>query len=144
MDRQIFLTLTGRRREEDGSETIATLSVPAAYFERNGWRYLLYEETDDSAPEPVKGCVKYKDNLLEVTKKGSVSTRLVFRPGYRYKTGYATPFGLLAFDLCTSSVASVFSEDEGEITAVYTLEDESGRAAHCDISIKIQKKSKKA
>ncbi len=142
MERDVFLTLNGRRWEEDGVETVTSLSAPAQYFEQDGCRYLFYKEAGEGAGAPVKCRIRLQGNILEVNRKGSVSTRLVFEAGARHRADYATPFGLLSFDICTSCIRSLFGEDVGEIEAAYTLEDGNQLIARCELSIKIHKKGK--
>lgn len=48
--------------------------------------------------------IKYRGNLLEVTRHGAVNTRMVFECGREHMTDYATPFGCLRLGILTHSL----------------------------------------
>lgn len=137
MKKKVRLTLTGRQRDETGQENVTELSAEAEYYERNGSRYILYEEN-----EADTGCaqsiLKLKDGLLELTRKGSVNTHMVFEEGREHMTDYNTPFGALQLGIVTSGVCSKQSEDCLEIHIDYDLTDRGHILSHCNIFIKIQ------
>ena len=137
MDNQVRLTLIGRQRDPLGSETVTELSADADFYERNGSLYILYEEKAEDG-SPTKNVIKYKNNLLELTRKGAFNTCMVFAPGREYMTDYVTSFGLLKFGILTDSVKSQRQEDYLEITADYTLKEQERVISYCKIDIKIQ------
>ena len=138
MERKIFLTLIGLQRDEAGQETTTAFSAEAEYFEQNGSQYILYQETGENGSDNVKNIIKLKGHLLEVTKKGSVTSRMVFEEGAEHATNYVTPFGQLQLNIFTHSVSSFFSEDMAEITADYTLIGDQSPILRCNISIKMK------
>lgn len=137
MKKKVRLTLTGRQRDEAGQENITELSADAEYYERNGSRYILYEEngTDTGC---IQSVIKLKDRLLELTRKGSVNTRMVFEEGREHIADYITPLGTLQLGIATSSVCSKQAGDCLEIHTDYDLTDRGHILSHCNISIKIQ------
>lgn len=141
MDKQVWLTLTGRQWDEEKNEIVTEQSAPGTFYERNGSLYILYEERTEEGVI-VKNTIKLKGTLLELTKKGAVNTCMIFEPGREHKTDYATPFGSLRLGILTDSVELREAEEQTEITANYVL-TESGRAiSHCKISIKILNRGK--
>ena len=139
MDRNVALTLTGCQRDPDGGETVTELSAAAEYFERNGAIYILYEErTEDGGT--AKSRIKLKDNLLKVTRKGSVNTCMLFEAGREHMTEYSTPFGNLQMGIFTHSVESDHSDNELTIVADYSLTADGAEISRCKLSIKIQGK----
>ena len=52
----------------------------------------------------VHNRIKYKDNLLEVTRNGAINTRMVFESGKEHMTDYATPYGCLRLGILTHSL----------------------------------------
>ena len=137
MKKKVWLTLTGRQWDETGQENVTKLSAEAEYYERNGSRYILYEENEADTGS-TQNIIKLKDGLLELTKKGSVSTRMIFEEGQEHVTDYNTPFGTLQLDIITSGLCSKQSEDCLEIHIDYDLTDRGHILSHCNISIKIQ------
>ena len=137
MKRKVRLTLIGRQRDDAGQENVTELSADAEYYERNGCRYVLYEEDG-----PDAGCtqsiIKLKDGLLELTRKGSVNTRMVFEEGKEHMADYITPFGTLQLCIATTGICSKHTKSCLEIYADYDLTDRGYVLSHCNISIKIQ------
>ena len=139
MNRNVQLTLTGSQQDPEGGETVTELSAEAEYFEQNGAVYILYEEhTEDGGV--IKSRIKLKDLLLEVTRRGSVNTYMVFEAGKEHMTEYATPSGTLHMGVFTHSVVTEPSEKGLNITADYSLTACGEEISRCKISIKIHDK----
>lgn len=136
MDKQVLLTLTGLQRDPSGSETVTELSTEAECYERNGSLYILYEERAEDG-SLTKNIIKYKNQLLELTKKGAVSSCMVFEPGREHMADYVTPFGLLKLGILTASVTMQCLEDQTEIVAEYSLTEYGEVISHCKIIINI-------
>ena len=129
--------MTGRQRDETGQENVTELSADAEYYERNGSRYILYEENEADTGH-TQSIIKLKDGLLELTKKGFLNTHMVFEEGREHITDYNTPFGVLQLGIVTSGMCSKQSGDCLEIYIDYDLTDRGHILSHCNISIKIQ------
>lgn len=129
--------LTGRQRDETGQENVTKLSAEAEYYERNGSRYILYEENEADTGS-TQNIIKLKEGLLELTKKGSVSTRMIFEEGQKHVTDYNTPFGALQLGITTMDICTKQSKGCLEIRVDYELTDREHILSHCNISIKIQ------
>lgn len=137
MNNQVQLTLIGQQRDPSGSETVTELSANAEIYERNGSLYILYEEKSEDG-SLTKNVIKHKNSMLELTKKGTINTCMIFEPGREHMTDYATPFGLLRLGILTDSVKSQQQKDCLEITADYTLTEQERVISYCKIFIKIQ------
>lgn len=137
MEKQVFLTLVGRQRSPEGEETVTEQSAEAQYSERNGALYLLYEEKTQDGGR-IRNRIKYREPLLELTRQGAVTTRMIFEPGREHTTDYATPFGLLRLGVRTAAVESDCGTDRTKISARYTLTDHGEPISHCEIHIFVQ------
>ena len=137
MKKKVRLTLTGRQRDEAGQENVTELSVQAEYYERNGSRYILYEE-NETGTGCTQNIIKLKDGLLELTRKGAVNTRMIFEEGQQHMTDYITPIGTLQLGIATAGVCLKQTNGCLEIHADYDLTDRGHILSHCNISIKIQ------
>lgn len=124
MGTTVQLTLIGHQRDSAGEETITKSTATAEYYEKNGTLYLLYDENlecsetvteiqknnEDAAEIPknsntvVHNRIKCKDNLLEVTRIGTINTHMVFESGKEHMTDYATPYGCLRLGILTHSL----------------------------------------
>lgn len=136
MGKEVQLTLIGLQRDEEGQENITRLSVMAEYYLKKDSHYILYEESQPDG-RPAKNTIKFKNNLLELTKRGVVNSRMVFEKGQEHMTDYATPFGLLRLGVLTREIVFRQSGNFLEIEAHYSLTQEGQPFSHCKITINI-------
>lgn len=138
MNRKGRLTIVGIQRDEDGAESRIESAAPAEYGFRGGSHYILYEESSDSPGETTQNIIKLKDNILELTRKGAVSTRMLFEPGREHTTLYATAFGSLPLGVVTDALKSSVSEYDFQIRAEYSLTSRGRPVSRCNIFIKFE------
>ena len=113
MAEKAMLTLEGRQRDESGEETVTRLRTQADYSIRNGCHYILYEEKLPDSEAVVKNLIKLKGSVLEMTKRGPVSSRMVFEAGQSHRTDYVTPYGILPLEVCTQELEVCAGEPDG-------------------------------
>ena len=138
MDKKVRITVTGRQWDEDGIETVTEQSADAEYYEQNDSVYILYEEISNADYEKTKNTLKIKDGVLELTKKGSVNSRMVFQEGVEHMTEYSTLFGRLQLGIRTQAIHMLKSDKMQEITVDYDLSANGHNLSRCKIIIKIQ------
>ncbi len=138
MNRKVRIILTGSQRDGDGLETVTEQSAEAEYYEQGHSIYILYEEVSDTASVKTKNTIKIKDNVLELTKKGSVTSRMVFQEGLEHMTEYITSFGRLQLGILTHAVHIAESEDALEVSVDYDLSGDGQLLSRCKIIIKVQ------
>ncbi len=129
------LTLISRQRTEEGEETITETSLQAEYYERNGSLYLLYQESLEGTEDVTRNCIKLKGGLLEITRKGAVSTRMVFEEGREHLTDYMTPYGCLKIGVRTEALECLRQDEKLELHARYCLTSQGEPFTHCTMSI---------
>ena len=86
MAQKAMLTLIGRQRDQAGEESVTESRAKADYYEKDGASYILYEEMPDDSADVVKTVIKYRANLLEMTKRGLVRSRMIFQAGQTHRT----------------------------------------------------------
>ena len=79
MARKAELSLTGRQRDQDGEESVTESRMTADYYEKEGSSYILYEETQKDSGDIVRSIIKYNGSTLEMTRRGAVRSRMIFR-----------------------------------------------------------------
>ena len=89
---------------------------------------------DDSA-DVVKTIIKYRDNLLEMTKRGLVRSRMIFQAGQAHRTDYVTPYGTLPLEVATREASFSREEDGTVIRLEYTLSSGGQFLSHCTMDI---------
>lgn len=140
--KDVHITVTGTQFNEDGHRTVTEQKVEGQYFERNGNRYLLYEERDSDTGTVTKNTIKIEESAVEISRNGHISSRMVFRPGETHRTGHVTPYGILTLDIYTESLKSVWEENNGILQVAYRLYAEGNLLSDNKLSVKVTAREK--
>lgn len=145
MDRNVTLKISGLHMEseqEDGSENsnIETV-VSAEYFRRGEAHYVLYEEMQEGFRESVRNRIKFKNHVLELTRKGPIDTHMVFEEGKYHEACYIMPYGKLIMGIHTKKLTFEETMYSISIDVEYVLEINGQYQADSHIAILIQKKT---
>ncbi len=139
MGNTVKLTVIGRQTDEFGNETVTETKTGAEYYNKNGTLYIFYEEIPEGTTAVIKNTIKLKNNVLELTKKGALNTRMVFDCAHDFRMDYQTPFGCLQMDIHTISVTCGFIEELPQITAEYTLSTDENLLSRSVVTIHLRK-----
>lgn len=122
--KDITLKITGRQcaeKEEDRMEFV----TEGKLYERDGARYLVYDESEFSGFPGCKTTLKLTDGCIRMKRIGSsagAGTELVFEKGKRFNSEYHTPYGNLEMELVTNAVENNLSEEGfGDISIDYQV-----------------------
>lgn len=123
---KIKVCIEGIQYAPDEKDSVVTTQiVEASFFQKGESRYLFYEERDEELGITTQARVKFKNGVLEVERKGPLSSLMVFEADKSYCTKYPTPYGTLVLDIHTTSV-EILDETGGwpNIIVKYTLENQ--------------------
>ncbi|MCM1326503.1 MAG: DUF1934 domain-containing protein [Bacteroidales bacterium] len=148
MDQNVTLMISGLHTEskiEDngGDEEIQTV-VPAEYFYRGDAHYVLYEESSESCEESTRSRIKFKNGVLELTRKGFIDTRMVFEEGRQHESCYVMPYGRFIMGIDTKKITFEEAADSIRITVEYALEMNGLHQADSRIAIVIKENKRAA
>ena len=137
MTKDVLIAIKGMQFE--GAEDPEEIEViqRGQYFERNGSHYLMYEEPVEGTMEVIKNRIKFRENEVQVAKKGAVNTTLTFTKNEKNMTNYATPFGNLVVGIDTQGIDLDLKEDKMDIKVDYALDINYEFLADCKISIAV-------
>ena len=70
MEKEVLLALKGLQFsvDEEGAQALETIT-PAEYYKKNESHYIIYDEVMEGFTENTRNIIKFKDSLLEVTKR---------------------------------------------------------------------------
>ncbi len=141
MTKDVLIRIKGMQMslENKSQEEIETIA-PAQYYEKNGSHYVLFEDIQEGETETTKNILKFKDDYVELTKKGYINTQMVFETQKRNLSSYATPFGNLMIGLDTNKVDIKEDEDSIDLTVDYAMDINAEHLADCRIEIRLQTK----
>ena len=140
MTKEVLLAITGMQFDLTAEESNIQTITAAEYYERNNGRYVLFEETDEDSGQKTKGMLKFKDNLLEVTKSGFVNVHMIFEENKKSLTNYATLFGDILIGIDTRKITLTEEEHKICLDVEYALEANYEFLADCKINIEISER----
>ena len=135
--KKAMLTLTGRQRGESGEESVIENRMAADYYEKDGSFYILYEEPVEDTGETIKNIIKCRDCVLEITKRGTVRSRMIFEAGRTHRTDYVTPYGTLSLEASTRKAEITRLEDGIEIRLDYVLASGGEFLSDCTLDLSL-------
>lgn len=139
MEKEVLLALKGLQFavDEEGAQALETIT-PAEYFKRNDSHYVIYDEVMEGFDENTRNVIKFKDSLVEVTKKGLMNVHMVFEEKKKNMTSYATPYGNILIGIDTADIKIEEAEDNISVNVEYTLEANYEHLADCKIEMNIR------
>lgn len=140
MTKEILLSLKGLQLDNsNGGQELETITA-ADYYKKNESHYVLYDEVTEGFDDVTKNMIKFRDNCLEVTKRGLINVHMVFEENKKYITSYMTPYGNIMVGIDTGSVLVEEKEKQIRVQVAYTLEANYQYLADCRIEMMIRAK----
>ncbi len=140
MTKDVLLALKGLQLDA-GNETESLETItPAQYYERAGSHYVVFDEATEGYSDGTKNVFKFKDSLLEVTKKGLINVHMVFEENKKNMTSYSTPYGNIFIGIDTESIRIQEEQNRILVHVDYTLEANYQHMADCKIELDIRPK----
>lgn len=140
MTKEVLVAIKGLQFDAAEEETnIETFNV-AEYYEKGSSRYIIYEEIEEGTAQSTKNIIKFKENVMELTKKGFVNVHMVFEENRKNMTNYATPFGDILIGIDAKKVSMEEEEHRIQMKVDYALEVNYEHLADCKITVDIRPK----
>ena len=139
MTKEVLISVKGLQLDIDGEEAVEVISV-GDYYLKNGKHYLLYEELamdSESSDQLTKNTIKISDSQVDMVKKGSSNTHMIFEKNKRNETYYSTPFGELLIGIYTTRLEICEEEETISVKLEYALDVNGNHVTDCDITIKV-------
>lgn len=140
MTKDVLVAIKGLQFDASEEEASVETINAAQYFEKNSSRYIVYDEVAEGSDEKTKNIIKFKDNVLELTKKGMVNVHMVFEENKKNMTNYATPFGDILIGIDAQRVSLAEEEEHIKVDVNYALEINYEHLADCRITMEIKPK----
>lgn len=140
MKRSVLLTIRGiQNYEAQEPETVELVTEGTLEQEGDGWK-LVYEESDLTGLRGVTTTFHVEPGKITLSRKGPLSSQMVFQEGMFHESLYQMEFGALMITVCASRVRYDISELGGTIDLTYAIEIEQSAAGcieyHLDIRTK--------
>lgn len=138
MERNVYISIRGihamgLNMETDDVEVV----TPGKYYERNGKKYLTYEDLREDG-KTARATVKVDGNSVLVTQPTPFGANLCFEEGKRTNLIYHTPFGIIDMGITTDSLVMDLKEHSWEIRVNYTVDLDGQDAGKHNVRILAQ------
>ena len=141
MTENVILTVKGHQTDI-GEDATTELITGAAYYYRNGKHYILYDEVDPESGEQSGNTIKISDDRVDVIRRGSGRTHMVFEKEKQISSQYHTPAGVLQMEVFTSRLQTKRDEENIETEIVFDLHMNDVFISECRVVIKVTSKNK--
>lgn len=141
MTKDVLITVSGLRLENDGREDIELVTA-GRYYEKGGKEYILYDEYLQDTEEAIK-CniiIDRAKGKVDIIKYGPANVHMVFENSKKNSSYYQTPFGSLLVGFYTTDL-DINKEEEIRVNIKYNLEVNHNHISENDIHIKVQLKN---
>jgi len=140
MTRDVLISISGSQISDNGQEEIELVTT-GDYFLKDGKHYILYDEIADDTKAIIKNTVKITSNSMEVIKRGSTSTHMVFQKNEKNVSCYQTPFGELMVGIGTNEICIEETEDLLKAAVSYSLDINYEHISNCSIAVEVKPKN---
>ena len=137
MTKDVLISITGVHTL-DGDSGDVELITTGNYYEKNGVRYLLYDESMEGLDQPVKNVVKIRPDTMEIIKRGGVNVHMTFRRGVTVMASYVTPFGEMLVGITTERIRLEETDGTLCVRVEYILEINGQQVSRCHITLEVR------
>lgn len=103
MTRDVWIKVGGYHSVDGQDQEPVITECRGIYNTQGGKHYVRFEEIDEHG-QRTRTMMKFKEDLLEVTKKGAIQSSMLFETGKMNTTRYETPVGAIEVGVETSNV----------------------------------------
>lgn len=140
MTKEVLLAIRGLQFDASEEDTNIETVTAAEYYKKNNSHYVIYEEASEGLEGTTKNIIKFRENSLDLMKKGLVNVHMIFEEDRKNMTNYSTPFGDIMIGI---NARKIRMKEEGkhiQVDVDYALEVNYEHLADCKISMNIQAK----
>ena len=109
--------------EEEGEDRIE-FTTDGQYSYADGTGYLSYMESDVTGMAGTRTSVEIRPDEVIVDRTGCITSRMVFRRGFKNSFQYETPYGMATMGMNTRKISHDFNAHGGSMTIDYVLDVE--------------------
>ena len=140
MKKPVLLTIRGQQTySEQEPEVVELVTEGTLEQVTEGWK-LTYEESDLTGLKGVTTSFLVEPGKITLSRKGPLSSQMVFMEGQFHESLYQMEFGALMITVCASKVQYDLSENGGTIDLTYAIEIEQSAAGYIEYHLDIKTK----
>ena len=140
MKKEVMLSIRGQQNyDEQEPETVELITEGILEKEEKGWK-LTYEESDLTGLKGVTTTFQVEPGKVTLSRKGPLSSQMVFQEGEYHESLYQMDFGALMITVCANKVQYDINETGGTIDLGYAIEIEQTTAGYITYHLDIRAK----
>ena len=140
MAQEVKITIHGLQAQGNG-EPVEVVSVGPMEMQ-DGFACITYDEVvseeENGLVQVVKNTLKIGDGQVEVVKKGSAASHLVFIPDQTTFTYYSTPIGEIEVSIHTNQIEKIELESGFFLKMDYDLEMNQTFISNCNVQVTVE------
>lgn len=137
MTKDVLISISGAQFSEYDSDDVEMITT-GDYYMKNGRHYILYDEIVEDSREIIKNTIKIRPDGMDVIKKGSTSTHMVFEKDKKNLSSYMTPFGEMVVGISTNDIQIYEEEHHLKVHVDYSLEINYQHVSDCNITVSVR------
>ena len=137
MTKDVLVTVRGLQMTPDGDDTIE-VTTTGKYYEKDGKRYLFYDEIGDDTNLIVKNSIQITEEHVSVSKKGVINAQMNFEKENKLVSVYETPYGQMEMVIYTTGICLDEQDDFLELKLEYLLEINNQHVSDSEILLQIR------
>lgn len=135
-----MIFITSEQIIDDDSDQMEVLTGGNFYIHNEKY-YISYKEYDETSPEDFySNLVKIENDIVTITRKGTMSSQLMLEKGKRHQCIYQTIAGNLTIGVYTKTMKNKLNENGGTLEVSYTLDFNTGLVSENKFLIKVTPK----
>lgn len=137
MTKDVLVTVRGLQMTPDGDDTIE-VTTTGKYYEKDGKRYLFYDEIGDDTNLIVKNSIQITEEHVSVSKKGVINAQMNFEKENKLVSVYEMPYGQMEMGIYTTGICLDEQDDFLELKLEYLLEINNQHVSDSEILLQIR------
>lgn len=137
MTKDVLVTVRGLQMTPDGDDTIE-VTTTGKYYEKDGKRYLFYDEIGDDTNLIVKNSIQITEEHVSVSKKGLINAQMNFEKENKLVSVYETAYGQMEMGVYTTGICLDERDDFLELKLEYLLEINNQHVSDSEILLQIR------
>ncbi|MDR0288422.1 MAG: DUF1934 domain-containing protein [Clostridiales bacterium] len=111
------------------------LITEGTYFKQDSGFVIQYKESEITGMEGTVTSISAEDNVVTITRRGTVNNQFVFDQGKNMKSYYDTPYGSFLMNIISKKVNVNLSEEGGNLNVVYNLNINGSNTGENNLSL---------
>lgn len=122
MEKKVVIRCTSSQRDETGQSEDVTLDTLGVYGEKEGCRYITYDETSLSGMEGTTTTIRLYDGRVTLSRRGSFVQETEYIPGEVSRSEFMTPAGPMELITTSRDIIDTVKDGKGQLRLVYDIE----------------------